>query len=94
MQAICAEGIPCSVGSCSEIYLETAFAPKRRKKARLPVAKELGETSLMFLVHPTLTTESIEHACQVIEKVMAAASAPALVLDTPLKAAMSVANLL
>jgi len=92
MQAICAEGVPCSVGSCSEIYLEKAFAPERRQKRRLPVAKELGETSLMFLVHPTLTTESIEHACQVVEKVMAAASAPAVVLNTSLKAALSAAN--
>ena len=92
MQAICAEGVPCSVGSCSEIYLEKAFAPDRRKKPRLPVAKELGETSLMFLVHPTLTIESIEHACQAVEEVMTAASVPAVVPHATLKAAMSAAN--
>jgi hypothetical protein len=74
MQAINAEGIPCFVGSCSEIYLEKAFVPERRKKERLPVAKELGETSLMFLVHPTLTEEHIQSTCAVVEKVMSAAA--------------------
>jgi len=92
MQAICAEGVPCFVGSCSEIYLEKAFTPERRKKPRLPVAKELGETGLMFLVHPTLTTEQIDHACQAVEKVMAAATARTIVLDSPLKVAMSAAT--
>jgi dTDP-4-amino-4,6-dideoxygalactose transaminase len=76
LQAIVAEGVPCFVGSCSEIYREKAFAPERRKGPRLPVAKELGETSLMFLVHPTLTSENIDHACRVIERVMAAATRP------------------
>jgi len=76
MQAICAEGVPCFVVSCSEIYLEKAFVTERRKRARLPVAKALGETSLMFLVHPTLETENIEHTCRVVEKVMAAATRP------------------
>jgi hypothetical protein len=76
MQAICAQGVPCLVGSCSEVYREKAFVSERRVRPRLPVAKELGETSLMFLVHPTLTTENIEYACQTIEKVMALATAP------------------
>jgi hypothetical protein len=31
---------------------------------RLPVAKELGEKSLMFLVHPTLTAYSNEFGHQ------------------------------
>ena len=34
---------------------------------RLPVAKELGETSLMFKVHPTLTKENMHY---VVEQVM------------------------
>ena len=68
LQAICAQGVPCFVGSCSEIDREKAFVPERRKRPRLPVAKELGETSLMFLVHPTLDPENIEHACRVIGK--------------------------
>jgi dTDP-4-amino-4,6-dideoxygalactose transaminase len=74
LQAINAEGVPCFVGSCSEVYREKAFIQERRSRERLPVAKELGETSLMFLVHPTLTTKDIEYACWVIEKVMALAT--------------------
>lgn len=56
-----AAGVPCYQGSCSEVYLEKAFdGTGWRPKERLPVAKELGETSLMFLVHPTLTDAEIE----------------------------------
>jgi hypothetical protein len=40
---------------------------------RLPVARELGETSLMFLVHPTLTDEEIDKTCTVVAEVMDAA---------------------
>ena len=51
-------GVPCFTGSCSEIYLEKAFDTISSKPTeRLPVAQELGETSLMFLVHPTVTDE-------------------------------------
>ncbi|MCL6472826.1 MAG: DegT/DnrJ/EryC1/StrS aminotransferase family protein [Firmicutes bacterium] len=75
MAAVHAEGIPCSTGSCSEIYLEKAFENKGLKPAgRLKVAKELGETSLMFLVHPTLSEKDIEDTCLAVEKVMAEAA--------------------
>jgi dTDP-4-amino-4,6-dideoxygalactose transaminase len=47
-----------------------------RPKERLPVAKELGETSLMFLVHPTLTEEEIKLTCDVITEVMHLAAKP------------------
>jgi dTDP-4-amino-4,6-dideoxygalactose transaminase len=70
VEAIRAEGIPCFTGSCSEIYLEKAFAQHGFSKMRLPVAKELGETSLMFLVHPTLTGEDIADTCSAVRKVM------------------------
>lgn len=51
-----AEGIVCLSGSCSEVYLEKAFdGTGLRPSGPLPVARMLGETSLMFLVHPTLT---------------------------------------
>ena len=51
------EGIPCFNGSCSEIYLEKAFEKACLQPAeRLPVARMLGETSLMFMVHPTLSS--------------------------------------
>ncbi len=73
MQAIAGEGVPCFVGSCSEIYLEKAFV-RRRKHERLPIAKQLGETSLMFLVHPTLSDEHIALTCQAVGKVMSQAT--------------------
>jgi dTDP-4-amino-4,6-dideoxygalactose transaminase len=68
--AIRARGVPCSVGSCSEVYLEKAFPAKWRPSTRLPVARELGETSLAFLVHPTLSEAAIRRTCDVIEEVM------------------------
>lgn len=70
LRAICAEGIPCFAGSCSEIYLEQAFARDGLRYPRLPNAKKLGETSLMFLVHPTLTDEDIADTCSAVRKVM------------------------
>lgn len=67
-------GVPCFSGSCSEVYLEKAFDNTGwRPESRLPVAKELGETSLMFLVHPTLTDAEIQKTCDVIEQVMSLA---------------------
>src|SRR5664279_476008 len=76
MQSINAEGVPCSVGSCSEIYREKAFSGDWPEDKRLPVAKELGDSSLMFLVHPTLTPNDIQHTCSVIEHVMGQAAQP------------------
>ncbi|MFA3362631.1 DegT/DnrJ/EryC1/StrS aminotransferase family protein [Acinetobacter baumannii] len=61
MQEINAQGVPCFSGSCSEVYLEHAFdGTAWRPEKRLENAQQLGETSLMFLVHPTLSQESIE----------------------------------
>ena len=74
MQEIGNRGVPCFSGSCSEIYLEKAF-DGIRPDIRLPVAKELGETSLMFLVHPTLTKAEIEKTCAVLDEVMKSAVA-------------------
>jgi dTDP-4-amino-4,6-dideoxygalactose transaminase len=73
LSAINAEGVPCFAGSCSEIYLEKAFAGMRPTN-RLPVARELGETSLMFLVHPTLCEEDMYDTCLAVTKVMQVAS--------------------
>jgi len=73
--AINEEGIPCFTGSCSEMYLEKAFdADKLRPKKRLPVAEELGETAMMFLVHPTLSEDDMLDTVQAVEKVMAIAA--------------------
>jgi dTDP-4-amino-4,6-dideoxygalactose transaminase len=64
-------GVPCFQGSCSEVYLEKAFdSTVFRPKKRLPVARELGETSLMFLVHPTLSEAEINKTCEVLSEVM------------------------
>ncbi len=60
MQEIGAAGVPCFSGSCSEIYLERAFdGLPSRPTHHLPVARSLGEASLMFLVHPTLRDDDI-----------------------------------
>jgi dTDP-4-amino-4,6-dideoxygalactose transaminase len=64
------KGVPCYSGSCSEVYLEKAFDNTGfRPNERLSVAKELGETSLMFLVHPTLTEKEIKKTCDVLTEV-------------------------
>ena len=70
MDAINDRGVPCFSGSCSEVYLEHAFDDTDfRPKERLPIAKELGTTSLMFLCHPTLTEAEIQRTCDVIREV-------------------------
>jgi dTDP-4-amino-4,6-dideoxygalactose transaminase len=70
-----ARGVPCSMGSCSEVYLEKAFdGTGFRPAERLPIARELGETSVMFLVHPTLTEADIGKTCEVIREVGESAS--------------------
>lgn len=69
--ALMAEGIPCGSGSCSEIYLEKAFEGNGLRQAeRLPVARKLGETSLMFMVHPTLSVDDMEDVVRAMDKVM------------------------
>ena len=64
-------GVPCYSGACSEVYLEKAFDNTGFKpKERLVNAKKLGEISLMFLVHPTLTKNEINQTCDAIISVM------------------------
>ena len=73
--AVEAAGAPCYTGSCSEIYLEKAFTDAGLgPKERLPVAKALGEDSLMFLVHPTLSEAEVDKTCAVLRSVMAQAT--------------------
>lgn len=75
-QEILESGVPCFSGSCSEVYLEKAFdGTDWRPEQRLAIAKELGETSLMFLVHPTLTQAEIEKTCSVLADVLTKAAA-------------------
>jgi len=73
------KGIPCGSGVCPEIYLEEVFKNytyKSRiknyelKNRRLPVAKALGETSLMFMVHPTLTEDDMHYVVEQVNQVM------------------------
>ena len=72
MACIKDRGVPCYSGSCSEIYLEKAFdGTPWRPEEPMPVARELGETSLAFLVHPTLEEEHIGKTCRVLQEVMA-----------------------
>jgi len=76
VEEISALGVPCFQGSCSEVYLEKAFdGTGWRPNNRLTNAKELGETSLMFLVHPTLTEAEIAKTCMVIKSVVQASQA-------------------
>lgn len=75
LEEISARGVPCFSGSCSEVYLEKAFdGTGWRPRERLPVARELGETSMMFMVHPTLTSVEIEKTCSVLATVMVEAT--------------------
>jgi dTDP-4-amino-4,6-dideoxygalactose transaminase len=68
---ISTRGVPCYQGSCSEVYLEKAFDNTGwRPKERLPVARELGDTSIMFLVHPTLTAAEIAKTQSVLSEVL------------------------
>lgn len=74
MAEVTAAGVPCYSGSCSEVYLEKAFdGTNWRPDPRLPVARELGETSLMFLVHPTLEPRHIEQSAEALKTVMSQA---------------------
>jgi dTDP-4-amino-4,6-dideoxygalactose transaminase len=71
IREISALGVPCYSGSCSEVYLEKAFDDtKFIPKERMANARKLGEASLMFLVHPTLTEDEIQQTCNAIISVM------------------------
>ena len=60
------KGLPCYQGCCSEVYLEKAFENTGfRPIKRLKNAKRLGESSIMFLVHPTLKKEEIKKTCDI-----------------------------
>jgi len=66
-----AHGVPCYPGGCSEVYLEKAFdGTGWRPTQRLPNAKSLGEASLMFLVHPTLTDAEIRETARIAAEIV------------------------
>lgn len=71
-----ARGAPLMQGSCSEVYLEKAFdGTGWRPVQRLPRARELGATSLMFLTHPTLTEADVARICDAVSETLAEAMA-------------------
>lgn len=75
VESVAAEGVPCFTGSCSEIYLEKAFTGRGLGPGqRFPVARQLGEESLMLLVHPTLDEADMRDAADAVAKVMAQAT--------------------
>jgi len=72
MAEINALGVPCFSGSCSEVYLEKAFdGTPWRPAQRLRNAQQLGESSLMFVVHPTLSEQSLQKTVDAIQQVIA-----------------------
>jgi len=74
LEAVCAEGVPCLQGSCSEIYRERAFVDSGlAPQERLSNAARLSESSLMFLVHPTLTESDMNDTVRAVAKVLGAA---------------------
>lgn len=76
VEEINALGVPCFQGSCSEVYLEKAFDNTGwRPEQALANAKQLGETSLMFLVHPTLSEVEMSKTCMAIDTVIQSAQA-------------------
>ncbi len=75
LHEINALSVPCYSGSCSEVYLEKAFdGTGWRPETPLAVARELGETSLMFLVHPGLSADEIQRSCDALAQVMTRAA--------------------
>jgi dTDP-4-amino-4,6-dideoxygalactose transaminase len=75
MTVIAESGVPCTIGSCPEIYQEAAFERAGFKpERRLPIAWELGETSLAFLVHPTLSEQDMSRMADVISDAVMRAS--------------------
>ena len=67
-------GYPAFSGSCSEIYLEKCFKKLSSNYERLKNARELGATSLMLLVHPSISKEQIIKYSEVVRDVLLKAS--------------------
>lgn len=75
VEEINARGVPCFHGACPEIYRERAFDDAMLTPPRpLPVARQLGETNMMMLVHPTISEQDMNRSCQVLDEVLDAAT--------------------
>ena len=69
-----AAGIPVMHGTCSEVYLEKAFdGTPWRPAQRLPNALQMGENSIMFMVQPTIDTQTAERYAALAAEVVARA---------------------
>lgn len=78
VEAMWEDQVPCLGGSCSEMYLEQAFeGTGYRPETPLLNARQLGESSLMMLVHPTLKDSEIERMAQALSNVLERAQAVA-----------------
>ncbi len=65
-------GVPCYSGSCPNISEEKCFVKKgwNKGKSELENAYRLGETSLMFLVHPTIKQCDLYQAAKSVKTVL------------------------
>ncbi len=65
------QGIPCYVGTCSEVYLEKAFQGQTYVPDEpLPVAHALAKSSIMLLLHPTMEETHIDATIAVVTSIL------------------------
>jgi len=63
--------ISCGIGSCPEIYKEKIFRTlKIYPKKRLPNAKFLGETSIMFPINPNIALSKIKFEINSLKQIL------------------------
>jgi hypothetical protein len=70
----CAAGLVLLWVSAMPVTSDLVMRAVEGWEVRLPVARELGETSLMFPVHPTLKEEDMKAMADVVKQVMTEAS--------------------
>jgi len=71
MGAINDAGVPCTVGVCPEIHRERAFIEAGFvPSAPLPATAELGETALVFVVHPTIDAPTMQRCAAIVAEVL------------------------
>ncbi len=75
LQKLSKAGIPCGIGACPELYKEKAFKKQRKQlglapQKRLVNARRLGERSMMFQVHPTLSRQWIKYVIDVMQNIV------------------------
>lgn len=74
IQAVNAEGIPCFTGTCPELYRERAFSDAGWGQSPAHVvARDLGESSVCFLTHPTLQEDDMRDAAEATGRVLSVA---------------------